>query len=166
MTSLLWQADTQHENWVGVLQEVVLPGTNGSPASFLDAAVAFCNDKCWGSLSASIFVPPDVHKSHPQAVEKAIADLQYGSIAVNAPSFVCFAFPYLAWGAFPGRLPQVPPATKKPSMTLWSSSYQVPVLAASLTIVYEVADRTRHSHRHRRGHQHLLLHLPCTCAAR
>ena len=101
------QAEVQRENWVGVLQEVSLPGTDGSAKSFLEAAVTFCNKQCWGSLSASIFVPPDVHKAYPEAVDRAIADLQYGAIAVNAPSFIPFALPQLGWGAFPGNQPDV-----------------------------------------------------------
>ena len=39
------QANTQTENWCGVLQEVVLPGLGSDPAAFLDAAVSFCNEK-------------------------------------------------------------------------------------------------------------------------
>lgn len=97
------QAQTQAENWAGVLQEVSLPGTDASPQSFLHKAVEFCNKECWGTLSASIFVPPHVQKAHPEAVESAVADLQYGTVAVNAPSFVGFAVPQLAWGAYPGR---------------------------------------------------------------
>ena len=44
------QANTQTENWCGVVQEVVLPGLGSDPAAFLDAAVTFCNDK-WVSTS-------------------------------------------------------------------------------------------------------------------
>ena len=101
------QAQTKHENWVGVLQEVQLPGTDGSAPSFLSAAVDFCNKDCWGCLSASIIVHPSVQKAHQQELEAAIADLEYGSVAVNAPSFVCYAIPQLAWGAYPGHQPHV-----------------------------------------------------------
>ena len=41
------QAQTQQENWVGVLQEVALPDTDGTAQSFLSSAVAFCNNECW-----------------------------------------------------------------------------------------------------------------------
>ena len=50
------QARTDTENWCGVLQEVALPGTGGDPGRFLDAAVAFANERCWGSLSCSLVV--------------------------------------------------------------------------------------------------------------
>lgn len=101
------QANTTHENWVGVLQEVGLPGTDGSVESFLKTATDFCNDRCWGSLSASIFVPDTVKKSHPEAVEQAVADLHYGTIVINAPSFMSFALGQMAWGAYPGNQPHV-----------------------------------------------------------
>ena len=112
------QAQTQCENWVGVLQEVALPSAGGTVESFLSAAVDFCNSKCRGSLSASIFVHPHVQKTFPEAVEAAIADLQYGSIGVNVPSFICFAIPYMAWGAFPGSQPHV--STQTPAHPHWA----------------------------------------------
>ena len=50
------QAQTKTENWCGVLQEVALPGTYGDPEAFLDAAVKFANEECWGTLSCSLMV--------------------------------------------------------------------------------------------------------------
>lgn len=52
------QARTDTENWCGVLQEVALPGTGGDPETFLEAAVAYANDRCWGTLSCSLMVNP------------------------------------------------------------------------------------------------------------
>ena len=46
------------ENWCGVLQELALPGTGGDAATFMAAATEFVNERCWGSLSMSIFVHP------------------------------------------------------------------------------------------------------------
>jgi hypothetical protein len=39
-----------------VLQEVALPGTEADPEKFLKAAVAFANNRCWGTLSCSLMV--------------------------------------------------------------------------------------------------------------
>jgi hypothetical protein len=50
------QARTETENWCGVLQEVALPGTGADPEKFLEAAVAYANDRCWGTLSCSLMV--------------------------------------------------------------------------------------------------------------
>lgn len=52
------QARTQTENWCGVLQEVALPGTGADPARFMEAAVKFANERCWGSLSCSMMACP------------------------------------------------------------------------------------------------------------
>ena len=47
------QADTETENWCGVLQEVALPDTGPDPASFLAAAVEFANNRL-GSVTKTI----------------------------------------------------------------------------------------------------------------
>ena len=54
------QAQTKTENWCGVLQEVALPGTYGDPEAFLDAAVRFANEDCWGTLSCALMVQPSL----------------------------------------------------------------------------------------------------------
>ncbi len=54
------QAQTKTENWCGVLQEVALPGTYGDPEAFLEAAVRFANEDCWGTLSCALMVPPSL----------------------------------------------------------------------------------------------------------
>ena len=60
---LAMQAQTKTENWCGVLQEVALPGTYGDPDAFLEAAVRFANEDCWGTLSCAMMV-----RSIPRAV--------------------------------------------------------------------------------------------------
>ena len=45
------QADTETENWCGVLQEVALPDTGPDPASFLAAAVDFANNRLGTGVS-------------------------------------------------------------------------------------------------------------------
>ena len=45
LDSSLTQADTQTENWCGVLQEVGLPGVAADPSKFLEAAVNYANDR-------------------------------------------------------------------------------------------------------------------------
>ena len=101
------QAATQTENWCGVLQEVSLPDTNGNPAAFLAAAVDFANNRCWGTLSCAIMIPPDVRRKHPAAVDAAVAGLRYGSVCVNVATTFGFCVTKLPWGAFPGNKPQV-----------------------------------------------------------
>ena len=54
------QAQPDVEHWCGVLQEVALPGTGADAAAFLAGAVEFANERCEGTLSCSIFIPPQV----------------------------------------------------------------------------------------------------------
>ncbi len=54
------QAELDKEHWCSVLQEIALPGTGADPAAFLAQAVQFANERCEGTLSCSVFVPPQV----------------------------------------------------------------------------------------------------------
>lgn len=44
-----------------MLQEVALPGGQmADPSLFLPAVTKFANERCWGNLSCSLFVHPEV----------------------------------------------------------------------------------------------------------
>ena len=101
-----FQANLTHENWVGVLQQVDIPG-GGTADNFLPQAVSLANDRCWGTLSCTLIVDPKTQSSSALAVDKAIADLRYGSVNVNLPTILGYAVMKLAWGGFPGATPQV-----------------------------------------------------------
>ncbi len=76
-----------------------------SPAQFVERAVALCNDVVWGTLSMTILADPAT-MSDPvtgPAIDKAIADLRYGSIGVNIWHAMSFAFASTVWGAYPGH---------------------------------------------------------------
>lgn len=89
------------EAWCGVLSETALDGD--SPAAFLENAVRFCNDKMWGTLSCSVIVHPDTASRLGPALEQAVADLRYGSVAVNHWAAMSYALVQTTWGAFPGH---------------------------------------------------------------
>jgi hypothetical protein len=108
------QARVQEETWCGVVQEVALAyddddqGGNDDPSSpnvpaFLRAAASFCNERCWGTLAASIFVPPLTQAQFPRDVDAFIGALRYGSVSVNCPALGAFAVASLGWGAFAAR---------------------------------------------------------------
>jgi len=40
------------------MQEVAFPGCGGDAGKFLAAAVPYCNDKCWGTLSCAMIIHP------------------------------------------------------------------------------------------------------------
>jgi Aldehyde dehydrogenase family len=91
------------ESFYGQVAETAL--TAPSPAAFVDAATAFCNDVVWGTLGATIIVSPSSLKdqSVAESVDRAVADLRYGSIGVNVWHALSFAMGLTSWGAYPGH---------------------------------------------------------------
>jgi hypothetical protein len=91
------------ESFCGQLAETAL--TAPSAAAFIDAATAFCNDVVWGTLGVTVIVSPASTKEHAvaDAVERAVADLRYGSIGVNIWHGLSFAMGSTTWGAYPGH---------------------------------------------------------------
>jgi len=91
------------ESWCGETSEVALRAS--SVVDYIDKAVDFCNQRVWGTLNASIFVHPQSMKDPAvaEAVERAIANLRYGSVAVNHWAGILFALVTPTWGAFPGH---------------------------------------------------------------
>ncbi len=89
------------ESFCGVTAVTSLGGADA--AEFLGRAVTFCNDVLWGTLNASIVLHPRTEKRFSEALENAIAELKYGSVAVNHWPGLCYGFGSTAWGAFPGH---------------------------------------------------------------
>ena len=70
---------------------------------FLENAVDFLNKTVWGTLSATIVV--DEKRLEPElnaAVDRAIEDLRYGTVALNGPGVLGFATMIAPWGGYPG----------------------------------------------------------------
>ena len=76
-----------------------------SPAQFVERAVDFCNDVVWGTLSMTILADPRTLKDPVigPAIDRAVADLRYGSIGVNLWHAMSFVFSTTTWGAYPGH---------------------------------------------------------------
>jgi acyl-CoA reductase-like NAD-dependent aldehyde dehydrogenase len=91
------------ESFYAEMAETGLPAPDA--AGFLDAATAFCNDVVWGTLGATILVAPSSLKDAAvsDALERAVADLRYGSIGVNVWHGLSFAMGSTTWGAYPGH---------------------------------------------------------------
>jgi len=84
----------------------VLPscGSEGGIKRFLEAAADFANNKCWGSLVATVIAhPASVKAVGDDVFEGFIAQLRYGCVTINVPSMIPFVFPALPWGAYPGE---------------------------------------------------------------
>jgi acyl-CoA reductase-like NAD-dependent aldehyde dehydrogenase len=76
-----------------------------SVPEYIDRAVEFANQHLWGSLNATIIVHPDSLKDPAIAgvVERAIANLRYGTVGVNYWAGAGFTLGVSTWGAFPGH---------------------------------------------------------------
>ena len=91
------------EGFGGLCAEVSVEAK--SVESYLDRAVDFVNHTLWGTLCATLIVHP---KSLEQpavadAIERAIAGLRYGTVAVNMLSSYGSYFMVCPWGAIPGH---------------------------------------------------------------
>ena len=73
-------------------------------ATFLDRAVAFANETLWGSLNATLIVDPGVAREPAvaAALDRAIADLRYGTVSLNHWSAIGYGLGITPWGAHPG----------------------------------------------------------------
>ncbi len=94
------------EAFCGVFGETGLEAA--SVPEFVDRAVAFCNNVLWGTLNVTLIVHPESLKDPgvASAVERAIADLRYGTVSVNHWAAIGFGLVVTPWGAFPGHTRQ------------------------------------------------------------
>lgn len=72
---------------------------------YLDRAVVFANEHHWGTLNATLLVHPASLKDPAvaAAVDRAIANLRYGTVAINCWAAAGFTLGTSTWGAFPGH---------------------------------------------------------------
>ncbi len=89
------------EFFANVLSMTTLPGATA--AEFLEQAVRFCNDSVWGTLGVNLILHPKTMRELASAFDKALADLRYGCIGINAWVGVGFLLSETPWGAFPGH---------------------------------------------------------------
>ncbi|HEX7488626.1 MAG TPA: aldehyde dehydrogenase family protein, partial [Anaeromyxobacteraceae bacterium] len=77
---------------------------SADPAEFLDAAVRFCNERLWGTLSAAIVVSGSTERDRTTAaaLEGAIRALRYGSVCVNLWPGLAYSSGTGPWGGCPG----------------------------------------------------------------
>jgi aldehyde dehydrogenase (NAD(P)+) len=75
----------------------------GDARQYLRRAVEFCNDRLYGTLSVNIIIHPATRKQLGTDFDRAIADLRYGGIGINAWVGAAFLLPRAAWGAYPGH---------------------------------------------------------------
>ncbi len=71
-------------------------------AAFIDAAVEFLNQRVRGTLAATILIHPRTLRDRRvrAAFERALNDLRYGTVAINAVAQQAILAGVLPWGAF------------------------------------------------------------------
>ncbi len=91
------------ECFCGLFAETALDAA--SIPEYIDRAVAFCNEQLWGSLNATVLVHPASLKDPAivAAIERAIANLRYGTVGINYWAGTGFVLGVTTWGAFPGH---------------------------------------------------------------
>lgn len=72
------------------------------PQQFLQDAIAYSNEKLFGTLGGNIVVDPRTRKSLHKQWDGIIAEFRYGCVAINAWTGLGFLSPVTSWGAFPG----------------------------------------------------------------
>ena len=94
------------EAFCGVFSETRLQA--GSAAEYLDRAVELCNETLWGTLNATLIVHPSSLRDPEtkKALDRAVANLRYGTIAINHWAGAGYGLVITPWGAFPGHTRQ------------------------------------------------------------
>jgi aldehyde dehydrogenase (NAD(P)+) len=89
------------EPFCGILSETTLPEADAS--AFLASATRFMNDTLWGTLNACIVVDPrsEARADVARALDRAILDLRYGTVAINHWPAVGYGSVTLPWGGHP-----------------------------------------------------------------
>jgi acyl-CoA reductase-like NAD-dependent aldehyde dehydrogenase len=90
------------ESFSGMVAETTLSGVDAS--EFLAGTVSWLNDHVWGTLSATLVVSDEDLEDPVKgaAVERAVTDLRYGTIGINASGVYGIATQVAPWGGFPG----------------------------------------------------------------
>ena len=75
-----------------------------NPIDYLEKAVAFANDRLWGTLNACVIVHPETLRDPRvnEAFERALQKLRYGTVGVNIWPAIAFVLGTTSWGAYPG----------------------------------------------------------------
>ncbi|MFC8822541.1 aldehyde dehydrogenase family protein [Streptomyces rochei] len=91
------------EHFAPVLAVLELPG---DPRQFLAEAVRTANEEFAGTLGVNLIAHPGTIAVLGSALDEAIAELRYGTVALNAWTGVGYLTATASWGAFPGHTPE------------------------------------------------------------
>jgi len=93
------------ESFCSFFATVDLPGR--SAADFVRNAVAFCNERLWGSLNVTLIAHPAsfAEPLASAAIEQGIEELRYGTVSINHWAATGYGLVVMPWGAYPGHPP-------------------------------------------------------------
>ena len=76
-----------------------------SVADYIDKAVEFANNRLWGTLTATLIIHPKSLKDPAvkAALDRAEANLQYGSVCINVWGAMSYFLGLTTWGGIPGH---------------------------------------------------------------
>ncbi len=78
--------------------------TQDDPERFLRDAIAYANDRLYGTLGGNILIhPATLRRIGRNRFEELLAGFHYGCIAVNGWTALGFLLSQTPWGAFPGH---------------------------------------------------------------
>ena len=84
-----------------MLAQTSLPAP--TPQAFLREAVAFANERLFGTLAATLLIHPETQRQIGSQLERAIEELRYGAVSLNdMPSWAAL-LPQCPWGGAPGQ---------------------------------------------------------------
>ncbi len=137
----------REEAWCPVIAETALEADD--EAAFTAAASSFCNERVAGTLSATILADAASSRRLGPHVERLIAGLRYGTVAINHWSAVSYVLAVPPWGAYPGHtLDDVGSGIGVVHNTLMFDRVQKTVLRGPFT----ATPRPAWFSTHRRGH--------------
>jgi len=89
------------EPFCAILSETTVGSAD--PVEFLASATRFMNDTLWGTLNACVVIHPDLEKDSTvgAALDRAIVELRYGTVAINHWPAVGYGLGSLPWGGHP-----------------------------------------------------------------
>lgn len=90
------------EPFCSVLSEATLDADGA--VEFLDRATRFANESVFGTLNAMLFVSESLERDTgaARAIDRALVELRYGTVAVNVWPAVSFGLGAPPWGGAPG----------------------------------------------------------------
>ena len=93
----------QTEAFCGVTSETAIAAA--TPAEFVARAVELANDRLWGTLNVTLLVHPKsmADPEIARAVDQAVVDLRYGTVAINCWAAVGYGLVITPWGGYPGH---------------------------------------------------------------